>query len=223
LRWSSSRLPCLPVRSSLAHTRPAPADLADACRETGIRFSLGYPLTEPVRQALKSWRNRCGVDQDRQQRDGAWVCELAGQITSQIGLKARGWSAAASGCIWRAALLTPTWAGIGFSALDQDGDDLGAVEALHVKFSEQTGQTRAVLTGTGETLPPPDHRRRECLNPDATSPALRLAPQDQTLLRPTTRTQRERPRAPSSPTTPVTPRAACAPSTTTNSKRSSMS
>jgi len=27
-------------------------DLADACRECDIRFSFGYPLTEPVRQAL---------------------------------------------------------------------------------------------------------------------------------------------------------------------------
>jgi hypothetical protein len=27
-------------------------DLAGACRETGIRFSFGYPLTDPVRQAL---------------------------------------------------------------------------------------------------------------------------------------------------------------------------
>ena len=36
-------------------------ELADTCRETGIRFSFGYPLTEPVRQALlclaeSAWR-----------------------------------------------------------------------------------------------------------------------------------------------------------------------
>ena len=29
-------------------------ELADACRECEIRFSFGYPLTEPVRQALLS-------------------------------------------------------------------------------------------------------------------------------------------------------------------------
>ena len=28
-------------------------DLADACRETAICFSFGYPLTDPVRQALE--------------------------------------------------------------------------------------------------------------------------------------------------------------------------
>lgn len=58
-------------------------DLADACRETGIRFSFGYPLTEPVRQALEgieesAWRP--AVDQDGQPREGAWVAELTGQV-----------------------------------------------------------------------------------------------------------------------------------------------
>jgi Transposase DDE domain group 1 len=58
-------------------------DLADACRETGIRFSFGYPLTEPVRQALlaleeAAWRP--AVDGDGQPRDGAWVAELTGKV-----------------------------------------------------------------------------------------------------------------------------------------------
>ena len=35
-------------------------ELADACREIDIRFSFGYPLTEPVRQALLACRNRRG-------------------------------------------------------------------------------------------------------------------------------------------------------------------
>ena len=58
-------------------------DLADACRECDVRFSLGYQLTEPVRQALQSleqsaWRPAIG--QDGQQRDGAWVTELTGVV-----------------------------------------------------------------------------------------------------------------------------------------------
>lgn len=58
-------------------------DLADACRECNIRFSFGYPLTEPVRETLlalkqSSWRP--AVDQDGQQRDGAWVSELTGRV-----------------------------------------------------------------------------------------------------------------------------------------------
>ena len=58
-------------------------DLADACRETRIRFSFGYPLTEPVRQALlglsrQAWRP--ATDQDGQPRGGAWVTELTAQV-----------------------------------------------------------------------------------------------------------------------------------------------
>ena len=58
-------------------------DLADACRETGIRFSFGYQLTEPVREALllreePAWRPATG--QDGQERDGAWVSELTGNV-----------------------------------------------------------------------------------------------------------------------------------------------
>ena len=58
-------------------------DLADACRETGIRFSFGYPLTEPVRHALNSLEESAwepAIDQDGQERDGAWVTELTGQV-----------------------------------------------------------------------------------------------------------------------------------------------
>jgi hypothetical protein len=58
-------------------------DLAEACRECDIRFSFGYPLTEPVRQVLlelseSAWRP--AIDQDRQPRDGAWVTELTDKV-----------------------------------------------------------------------------------------------------------------------------------------------
>jgi hypothetical protein len=58
-------------------------DLADACRECDIRFSFGYPLGEPVRQALLSlpesaWRP--AIDQHGEPRDGAWVTELTGTV-----------------------------------------------------------------------------------------------------------------------------------------------
>ena len=58
-------------------------DLADACRETQIRFSFGYPLTEPVRQALLSLKEsawRPAMDQGGRPRDGAWVAELTGTV-----------------------------------------------------------------------------------------------------------------------------------------------
>jgi hypothetical protein len=58
-------------------------DLADACRECDIRFSFGYPIGEPVRQALLSlpqsaWRP--AIDQHGEPRDGAWVTELTGTV-----------------------------------------------------------------------------------------------------------------------------------------------
>jgi Transposase DDE domain group 1 len=58
-------------------------DLADACRETGIRFSFGYPLTEPVREALLSLPQSVrqpAIDQDGEEREGAWVTELTGKV-----------------------------------------------------------------------------------------------------------------------------------------------
>jgi hypothetical protein len=58
-------------------------DLADACRECDVRFSFGYPIGEPVREALlalpeSAWRP--AIDQDGQEREGAWVTELTGQV-----------------------------------------------------------------------------------------------------------------------------------------------
>ena len=58
-------------------------DLADACRECDIRFSFGYPLTEPVREVLgclpeRAWTR--AIDQDGQPRDGAWVTELTDTV-----------------------------------------------------------------------------------------------------------------------------------------------
>jgi hypothetical protein len=62
-----------------ADSAGASHDFAFACRETDIRFSLGYALTEPVRRALlalpeRAWRP--AVDRDGELREGAWVAEL---------------------------------------------------------------------------------------------------------------------------------------------------
>jgi hypothetical protein len=58
-------------------------ELADACRECDIPFSFGYPLSEPVREALlaleeSTWRP--AIDADDKPRDGAWVTELTGKV-----------------------------------------------------------------------------------------------------------------------------------------------
>jgi hypothetical protein len=58
-------------------------DLADSCRECDVRFSFGYPLTEPVRQALLALQEsawQAAIDHHGEPRDGAWVTELTGKV-----------------------------------------------------------------------------------------------------------------------------------------------
>ncbi|MDP9256016.1 MAG: IS1380 family transposase [Actinomycetota bacterium] len=54
-------------------------ELVEACRELALRFSVGFPISEPLREAvltLKSWRWRHALDAHGSPRDGAWVAEL---------------------------------------------------------------------------------------------------------------------------------------------------
>jgi hypothetical protein len=56
-------------------------DFASGCRETRIRFSLGYPVNSTVREQIlaapeAAWRPALNVDGEL--RDGAWVTELTG-------------------------------------------------------------------------------------------------------------------------------------------------
>lgn len=58
-------------------------DFAFACRETDIRYSLGYTIGAPVREAVlalpeTAWK--AAQNADGQQRDGAWVAELTGKV-----------------------------------------------------------------------------------------------------------------------------------------------
>lgn len=56
---------------------------ADACRETRVRFSLGYGLTESVRAAIVALAETAwtaAVNADGQPRDGAWVAELTDTV-----------------------------------------------------------------------------------------------------------------------------------------------
>jgi hypothetical protein len=53
------------------------------CRDAGIRFSVGYELTETVRQAILelpegAWVQ--AIDADGKERDGAWVAELTDRL-----------------------------------------------------------------------------------------------------------------------------------------------
>lgn len=57
------------------------------CRDAGIRFSVGYELSETVRQAIlelpeTAWTQ--AIDGDGGERDGAWVAELTDQLDLSV-------------------------------------------------------------------------------------------------------------------------------------------
>lgn len=121
-------------------------DLADACRETGIRFSFGYPLTEPVRQALESLAEsawRAAVDQDRRPRDGAWVAEL----TAQVNLE--GWPEGTR-LICRRERPHP---GAQLSFTDQGDEDIAKLEMTHRQHAQVEDRIKT-LKATGASYLP---------------------------------------------------------------------
>ena len=109
---------------------------ADACRETDIRFSLGFAIHETIREAVLSlakpaWKP--AIDQDGQRREGAWVAELTGLVDLST------WPAGTRLICRRerphpGAQLTFTDVdGHRFQCFitDQAGDDITALEVLH--------------------------------------------------------------------------------------------
>ncbi len=54
-------------------------ELVDTCRELGVRYSVGFPIAEALREAvlgLEAWRWRRAREADDTPRPGAWVAEL---------------------------------------------------------------------------------------------------------------------------------------------------
>jgi Transposase DDE domain group 1 len=120
------------------------------CREAGIRFSVGYELTDTVRAAILEVPEAQWVqasDADGAERDGAWVAEL----TDRVELSA--WSEG-SRLICRRERPHP---GAQFTVFDehgyrhtcfltdQDGEDIAALELRHrgrarVEDSIRTGK-----------------------------------------------------------------------------------
>jgi hypothetical protein len=133
-------------------------DLADACRETGIHFSFGYPLTEPVRQAVQcleesAWQP--AIDQDGQERDGAWVSEL----TETVNL---GDWPAGTRLICRRERPHPG-AQLSFTDLDghrfqcfitdQDGEDIATLEVLHRQHAQVEDRIKTLKQTGASYLP----------------------------------------------------------------------
>jgi hypothetical protein len=110
--------------------------LADACRETGVRFSFGYAMDERVRAAIlalgeRSWRP--AINSDGQPREGAWVAELTGHVSLDA------WPEGSRLIVRRerphpgAQLSFTDVGGHRFQCFitDQPGRDLAALEARH--------------------------------------------------------------------------------------------
>jgi hypothetical protein len=110
--------------------------LADACRETGARFSFGYAMDARVREAIlalpaPAWR--AAINGDGQRREGAWVAELTGCVSLEA------WPQGSRLIVRRerphpgAQLSFTDVDGHRFQCFitDQDDDDVGALEARH--------------------------------------------------------------------------------------------
>jgi Transposase DDE domain group 1 len=132
--------------------------LADACRETGVRFSLGYAMDERVRAAIlalpeRAWRP--AINADGQSRAGAWVTEL----TSHVSLDA--WPEG-SRLICRRERPHPG-AQLSFTDVDghrfqcfitdQDGRDLAVLELRHREHAIVEDRVRELKSTGLSNLP----------------------------------------------------------------------
>jgi Transposase DDE domain group 1 len=133
-------------------------DLADACRETQIRFSFGYPISEPVRQALLSLEQSAwqpAIDADGRQRDGAWVTELTELVNPPD------WPEGTR-LICRRERPHPG-AQLSFTDLDghrfqcfitdQDNPDIAALEVLHRRHAQVEDRIKTLKSTGASCLP----------------------------------------------------------------------
>jgi hypothetical protein len=129
--------------------------LADACRETDVRFSFGYAIDERVRVAILAMPKRAwepAINADGQPREGAWVAEL----TDRVGLDA--WPHGSRLIVRRerphpgAQLSFTDVDGHRFQCFitDQHGRDLAALEARHRAHAVVEDRVRTLKsTGLG--------------------------------------------------------------------------
>jgi Transposase DDE domain group 1 len=133
-------------------------DLADGCRETSIRFSFGYPLSEPVRGALLALEEAAwqpAIDVDGEARQGAWVTELTGKVNLPD------WPEGTR-LICRRERPHPG-AQLSFTDLDghrfqcfitdQDDQDIAALEALHRQHAQVEDRIKTLKSTGASYLP----------------------------------------------------------------------
>ena len=133
-------------------------DFADACRETRIRFSLGYAIQQPLREAIlqlpeSAWLP--ALNGDGCGRDGAWVAEL----TDLVNLES--WPEGTR-LICRRERPHPG-AQLSFSDVDghrfqcfitdQQDEDIAALEVLHRQHAEVEDRVKTLKATGAERLP----------------------------------------------------------------------
>ncbi len=133
-------------------------EFAGACRETRIRYSLGYPINQAVREQIlalgeAAWEP--AVNQDGQSREGAWVTELTGLFDLSS------WPSGTR-LICRRERPHPG-AQLSFTDLDghrfqcfitdQDGQDIAALEALHRQHAEVEDRIKTLKQAGAARLP----------------------------------------------------------------------
>ena len=141
-----------------ADSAGASHDFAFACRETDIRYSLGYPVHAPVREQIlklgeSAWRP--ALNQDGEPRDGAWVAELTGLVNLDA------WPTGTRLIVRRerphpgAQLAFTDLDGHRFQCFitDQDSDDLAALEVLHRQHAEVEDRVKTLKATGGSHLP----------------------------------------------------------------------
>ena len=131
---------------------------AEACRETRIRFSLGFPIEARVREAIlalpeSTWKP--AIDADGEPREGAWVTELTGVVGQDS------WPEGTR-LICRRERPHPG-AQLAFSDVDghrfqcfitdQDDQDIAALELLHRRHAQVEDAVKSLKATGASHLP----------------------------------------------------------------------
>jgi Transposase DDE domain group 1 len=133
-------------------------DFIQTCRDADIRFSVGYELTEPVRQALLELPEaafKAALDAEGETRERAWVTELTDYVELQ------GWPAGSRLIARRerphpgAQLSFTDRDGHRFTCLltDQDDADIAALELCHRRRARVEDRIRCAKDTGLENLP----------------------------------------------------------------------
>jgi hypothetical protein len=133
-------------------------DFAFACRETRIRFSLGYAIGAPVREAIlalpeHAWKP--ATNADGKARDGAWVTELTGQVNLEAWPEGTRLICRRERPHPGAQLTFTDLDGHRFQCFitDQDGQDLAALEVLHRAHAEVEDRVKTLKATGAAHLP----------------------------------------------------------------------